>query len=90
MKSNNSSPTTPPEEVDRRIFFEQYKLIVESLNNINQVRESANSFWIGINAALIGTIAYIRDAEGMGGNAKPCLAYTLIFFGIILGGIFGE
>jgi len=69
---------------DRKIIFEQYKIITESLNKINDLRETANNFWTGLNAAIIGMIAYIRDAETFCNTQKPMLIFVVIFFGFIM------
>ena len=72
------------QEEDKKVLFEQYKIVVETLNKINEIRESANNFWTGINGALIAGIAYIRDAEGIEGAHKSYFIWTVIFVGIIL------
>jgi len=68
---------------DKKILFEQYKLITESLNKINEIREPANTFWTGLNGALIGAIAYLRDAEGFAGSQKSSFILTIIFLGVV-------
>ena len=82
--STPSSVVTLTGEEDRNALTEQYKLLLESINKLNDGRETANNFWITINGALIGIIAYIRDAESMGGDQKPFLLFTVLFFGFVL------
>lgn len=71
-------------EEDRKYLFEQYKLVVESLNKLNDIRETSNNFWTGLNGALIAGIAYLRDAEGIGGTQKLYFIWTALTLGIIL------
>ncbi|MBP6951391.1 MAG: hypothetical protein KA112_02695 [Alphaproteobacteria bacterium] len=84
MGRSTPSSLIPLTEEGRKILMEQYKLLLESINKLNDVRETANNFWITINGALIGMIAYIRDAESMGGDQKPFLLFTVLFFGFVL------
>jgi hypothetical protein len=49
------------EEKDKARVFEQYKLLVDSLNNTNQVRENSNNFWMAVNGLGLTAIAYIID-----------------------------
>ncbi len=68
---------------DKKILLDQYKIVTESLNKINEIRETANTFWTGLNVALIGGIAYLRDAEGFAGNQRLSFILTMIFLGIV-------
>jgi hypothetical protein len=54
------------------------------VNKVNEIRETANNFWIGLNGALMGFVAYIRDSENMGGEQKPLFVFTILFFGFLL------
>lgn len=86
----NSSPSASLDFItlktgeDKKILVEQYKILIESINKLNEVRETANNFWIALNGTLIGMIAYIRDAENMRGEQKPFLLFTILLFGFIL------
>ena len=71
-------------EEDRKMALDQYKMILESLNKINDIREMSNNFWIAINIALIGTIAYVRDAGRMEDIQKYSFAFTIIFLGFCM------
>lgn len=42
------------------ILNEQYKLYVEMADRISQRRQSANSFFLTINTALVGLVSYIH------------------------------
>lgn len=72
------------QEEDRKILLEQYKMLLDSINKINELRETANNFWIGINGAFIGIIAYVRDSSTIGGDQKTIFLYTIILLGFIL------
>ena len=84
METSTQPSLIPLTEEDRKTLMEQYKLLLESINKLNDVRETANNFWITINGVLIGMIAYIRDAESMGGDQKPFLLFTVLFCGFVL------
>jgi hypothetical protein len=72
------------DEQDRRALVEQYRMIMDSINKLNDVRETANNFWTGLNGALIGTIAYVKDMQSVGESPKFVFLITLIILGIIM------
>jgi len=72
------------DEQDRRALVEQYRIVTESINKLNDIRESANNFWTGLNGALIGTVAYVKDMQGVGQNPKNFFLITLVVLGMIL------
>jgi hypothetical protein len=74
---------TVKDEEDRRLLSDQYKVLTESLNKMNEVREAANNFWTGVNGALMGAIAYFRDLDSLECTEKSYLILTLIFLGIV-------
>lgn len=84
VANNTPNLKTIQNEKDRIIVFDQYKIIVESLDKLNEIREAANNFWIGINVVLMGAIAYIRDAEGVGIAQKSYFGFTIIFLGLVM------
>ncbi|MBY0501990.1 MAG: hypothetical protein K2P93_08350 [Alphaproteobacteria bacterium] len=71
-------------EKDKQVLMEQYKLLLESIHKLNDVREIANSFWIALNSALISMAAYIRDSQSVGGEQKSFLLITVLIFGFVL------
>ncbi|MDP1974870.1 MAG: hypothetical protein Q8K37_02750 [Alphaproteobacteria bacterium] len=83
-KSTSSLLITLTGEDSKTAFIDQYRLLLESINKLSDVRESANSFWITVNGTLIGMIAYIMDSENMRSAQKPFLLYTVLVFGFIL------
>lgn len=72
------------QEDDKHFLFEQYKIAVDSLNTVNDMREKSNSFWTSLNGAIIAGIAYLRDAEGVSGSQKLYFTCTAIVLGTIL------
>lgn len=69
---------------ERKLGFEQYKLLIESINKSNDIREISNNFWTTINALLISGIAYIKDARNIKASHKSTFLWIMIFLGIIL------
>ena len=71
-------------EEDRKFLFEQYKVVTESLNKINEIRETANNFWTGLNGALISAVAYVKQMEDVGENPKQFFLWTIITVGFCM------
>lgn len=69
---------------DKTILLEQYRILLESIHKLNDIRETANNFWIGINGALVATIAYVRDAKGACGDQKLFFLFTIVLLGFFL------
>lgn len=72
------------QEEDKKFLIDQYKIVVDSLNKINDIRETSNNFWTGLNGAIIAGIAYVRDVKGMDGFQKSYFIWTAIGLGLIL------
>lgn len=70
-------------ETEQKIAFEQYKILFESINKINDTRETSNNFWIAANSPGISILAYLRDARNIDQYHKSFLLMTLILMGII-------
>ena len=68
----------------KRMAFEQYKLLVESLNKINETRENSNNFWIGVNGLGASSLAYLRDTQTIAQDHKCFLLWTLLALGVFL------
>lgn len=49
--------------------LEIYKLYVQSADNISARRQSANSFFLSINTAIVGAVGYLSDENGSFGWA---------------------
>jgi hypothetical protein len=71
---------------DRKLAFEQYKMLADSLNNINQVRETSNNFWITVNSLLISSIAYLRGFESVTQKQYTLLIWSVFALGCCLCG----
>ncbi|WP_057789393.1 RipA family octameric membrane protein [Roseovarius atlanticus] len=57
------SATTEHERTEE--VLEIYKLLVEMADRVSQRRQSANSFYLTVNTAIIGATAYVaRDTDG--------------------------
>lgn len=54
--------------------LEIYKLYVETADKISERRQSANSFFLSINTAIIGLISYLQA----GSDTKPFLGFCLL------------
>ncbi|OJW50322.1 MAG: hypothetical protein BGO67_00125 [Alphaproteobacteria bacterium 41-28] len=72
------------DEQDRRALVEQYRIVTDSVNKLNDIRETSNNFWTGLNGALLGTIAYVKDMQSVGESPKIFFLATLVFLGIIM------
>ena len=70
-------------ESEQKIAFEQYKILFESINKINDTRENSNNFWIAANSLGVSILAYLRDARNIDQDHKSFLLMTLIIMGII-------
>jgi hypothetical protein len=69
---------------DKKLLFDQYKVAVESLNKINDLRETSNNYWTGLNGAIVAAISYVRDAERVSGAQKSYFIWTALVVGTIL------
>lgn len=70
-------------EAAQRIMTQQYGILVESLNKINETRENSNNFWVGANGLVISVLAYLRDAANIHQNHKSLFLATLITIGML-------
>lgn len=71
-------------EDNKHILIEQYKLILSSLDKLNDIREVANNFWITVNIAGVSAIAYLKDQAQLNKDNKSYLIYTIIIVGILI------
>ncbi len=49
-------------------YFEQYKLFVEMTDRISSRRQSANSFFLSVNTAVIAIIGYVQLGQTAGSS----------------------
>ena len=84
LEINENLPVQFKNETEKHIAFEQYKILVESLNKINDTRENSNNFWIAVNGVATSSLAYMRDAQNISQYHKPFLLWTIIIIGTFL------
>jgi len=80
MKERLPESIKPEKKLD--LVMEEYKLLVESINKLNDTRESSNNFWITLNGLGLSAVAYLRDAQGFPQSHKPAFLITIILFGV--------
>ena len=63
-------------------LLEQYKLYVEMADRISARRQAANSFFLGINTALLGALGFLFKS----GGSEPSLGFVILLstLGIVL------
>jgi len=71
-------------EADKKNLLEQYRILLEYLNKINDIRETSNNWWTGMNVALIGMISYFRNMEGIEVIHKKLFLWTILLLGFVL------
>lgn len=86
MSEKKIEPLVPQtiNEDDKRVVFEQYKLLIESLNNSNTVRETANPYWVTVTGLGLGGISYVKEVTTLPLEHKTIILWTLIGIGIVL------
>ncbi len=60
---------------DKHIVLEQYKLIVDSIEKANALRENANNFWTTVNALAISIIANVIQNT----KTEPKILLIMVF-----------
>jgi hypothetical protein len=81
--NNENSPPSPNDETTPNMVFEQYKMLVESINRINDTREVSNNFWVATNGFGVSALAYMRDAQNIHQHHKSFLLTALIIMGTL-------
>jgi hypothetical protein len=81
--NTNITMKIPDNENAQRIAIEQYKILVESLNKLNETRENSNNLWMGANGMGISALAYLRDSQSISQYHKPYLLLTIIGLGML-------
>ena len=71
-------------EEGRENLSEQYKVLVDSVDKLNDLRENSNTWWASISGALIGIISYCRNVQGMEGAHKQAFLWTIVILGFVL------
>lgn len=68
---------------EQNIVLEQYKMLIDSINRINDTRELSNGFWVAVNSVGISALAYLRDSSLMPPSHKSILLIALIILGAV-------
>jgi hypothetical protein len=79
----NQEPSFSPVVEDKNIIFDQYRILIDSINKLNDTRESSNNFWMGVNGVAASLLAYLRDSQSVQHSHKSFLFITLISVGIL-------
>lgn len=83
-KQRKHEETSQTSEDRNRVRFEQYKLLADTVNKNNDMREMSNNFWTTVNIILISGIAYIKDAKNIDFSHKSTLLWIALSLGFIL------
>jgi hypothetical protein len=65
-------------ETEQTIIFDQYKILLESINKLNEMRENSNQFWIGLNGLGISFLSYWQDSQSAHQHHKSFLIAIFI------------
>ena len=68
---------------DEERCFEQYKLIIDSVNQLNMSRELSNPFWATVNGVTLTGISFVNDLSEMTRLSKPLLTSFLLSAGYL-------
>lgn len=72
-----------PSPEERGIAFEQYKIIFDSINQLNTVRETSNQFWIVVNTVAVSGISYLKGLHDLEPSHRTFLLITLLLLGCL-------
>src|ERR1700733_11254577 len=86
FSENSEGSTYPRNEKDQNHLFEQYKLYVEMADRISARRQTANSYFLTVNTALLSFVGWLTEKGptdylwllGVVGAALSYLWYRLI------------
>ena len=70
-------------------MFEQYKLYVQTAEDVSKKRQQSNNFFIGINTALIGFLGYFNYYRASN-NTDESWIVLLFLLGIVISFIWGS
>lgn len=71
-------------EEEKKMVFEQYKMLIESINKLHETREYSNNFWIAVHGIVSSAILYMRDTHNIAHQHKLFVILALITMGILL------
>lgn len=70
-------------EAKKDLSFEQYKIILDSINQLSIMRESSSNLWITANGIVITAISYIRTFSEITNVNKFSLLVSLLLVGYL-------
>jgi hypothetical protein len=82
MKNVINMDTVPTLE-EKEKLFEQYKIINDSIHQLNIMRETSNPFWLTANGLTISGISYINTIGEVTNVNKESLLISLILVGYL-------
>lgn len=62
-------------------LLEQYKMVVTSLDNTNQIRESLNTFWTSSHSIMLTALAFFMNNASLNYQQKVVLMWTVGLIG---------
>ncbi len=68
---------------ERAIAFDQYKMIFESINQLNTVRETSNQFWVVVNTAIVSCLSYLKGLHSLDPSQRTFLLVALLLLGCL-------
>ncbi|MGI4850879.1 MAG: RipA family octameric membrane protein [Janthinobacterium lividum] len=80
-KADTLFPASFKNDDDKKLAFEQYRILVETLNHLHTIRESSNFFWIPVNVGAISAISYVREMDKVATFHKQILVWLIIIIG---------
>mgnify|MGYP001118529857 CR=1 FL=1 len=72
---------TNPEEKEKS--FEQYRMIHDSIHQLNMMRETSNPFWLTANGLTISGISYLNTLGEVTEVNKTTLLFSLVLIGYL-------
>src|SRR5262245_44686004 len=82
--SQNVLLELPSTDEDKIRSFEQYKLLIESINTINALREQSNNFWIIVHSMIISAVAFVKETLNLNSDYKVIVVGTILSVGTLL------
>ncbi|WP_010297795.1 RipA family octameric membrane protein [Candidatus Odyssella thessalonicensis] len=73
----------PPTKEDREQLSSQYKVIIDSISQLNTIRELSNPFWLTANGITISGISYVNTVEEVAAVNKVALLISLFLVGYL-------
>lgn len=67
-----------------QVLLEQYKLVITSLDNTNQTRESLNTFWISSHSIVVTALAFFMNSDAFNTLQKHYLLWVIVSLGAFL------